>query len=179
MTEQVIDDQAVVRLVQMRRGGAARDEALRWFRAVKREDGRPCLEWVVRHFAANEEEHAVGLEAVVRALDTFVCRPNVRQVMRAIVGHTKTAVCNAILDHRRAAVRRAQLGPVVSLHSLVHGEDSAIAVEMDADDHITLQWLIGQLDEQDALMVKAYLEDPDQFGDLEVAAMVDALRSVL
>ena len=101
-------------LVQMRRGGLAREEALRWFETVDREDGTLALGWLITVISGDfrdkldEDERLQGARrAFARGLDTFVYVPGCK-LANALSGHIKTCIKNELTTLVRSKSRKSQ-----------------------------------------------------------------------
>ncbi len=178
----VLDEQGIGWIVQIRRGGQAREDALRKFESATREDGRPAISWLIEDMASkssgglldSEEVRQAARRGFVRAPDTFCYKPG-RAFTNSLSAYVRMCINSEITDLARAAGRKRNI-PTEPLE-LVGVEPSIPPETQDAK--LTISLLIDQLEDDEREIAQRYLDDPDSFGPLEFESLCQMLRDVL
>jgi len=118
-----IEERGLSLIVQIRRGGTARDNAIRVFESARRADGELVVAWWIKQIARElattnvadvEDIEVHARRGFIKGLDTYVYRPGTKSLVRTLSRHIKMCVrseaMNAVregLTHSSRIVRES------------------------------------------------------------------------
>lgn len=189
-----IEERGLSLIVQIRRGGTARDNAIRVFESARRADGELVVAWWIKQIArelattnvADVEDIEIHTRrGFIKALDTYVYRPGTKSLVRTLSRHIKMCVrseaMNAVregLTHSSRIVRESvRFGSAANDDKIDASVYDSSSIE-ETDTKLQIELIEENLTEEELFVFRSMLAGNDP-GDLFAQSIREKVARVL